>query len=173
METKGDGTFLVPARTMFNFIPSPIGIKGFFYMIIYAHGYKFKSFVFYDERSFGHPGRYEEFKKLKESNGLIFRLEEIKDPEIYSKNFHDLSTGLKFKEDMNYQLVECQIFIDRFPLDKRVPSYILSKGFLYEEMKKFREAAKEYQKVIEKYPNSDAAIKASKDIERLRSWRLL
>ena len=179
LKTKADGTFLIPARTMFNFIPSPIGIKGFFHMIIYAHGYKLKSFVFYDENSFGHPKHYEEFRKLKESKGLIFTLEEIKDPEAFDKNLSEYYSGYSFyryhksKEDLMYELIEYQTFIDRFPSDKRVPSYILSKGSVYEKMKKFREAAEEYQKVIEKYPNSKAAIEASKDIERLRNWRQL
>jgi tetratricopeptide (TPR) repeat protein len=179
LKTRADGTFLIPAHTLFNFIPSPIGIKGFFYMIIYAHGYKLKSFVFYDEASFGHPKSYEEFKKLKESKGLILRLEEIKDPETFDKNLSEYYSGYLFyryyksKEDLMYELIEYQTFIDRFPSDKRVPSYILGKGSVYEKMKKFKEAAKEYQKVIEKYPNSKAAIEASKDIERLRNWRQL
>jgi TolA-binding protein len=42
---------------------------------------------------------------------------------------------------------------------------------VYEELKKYKEASKEYEKVIEKYPNSEAAIRALRNIERLKSIR--
>lgn len=171
LKTKGDGTFLIPARTMINFIPSPIGIKGFFYMVIYAHGYKFKSFVFYDEKSFGHPRSYEEFKNLKESRGLIFRLEEIKDPEIYNKNHYDLFTSLKFKEEVTYELVEYQIFVDRFPTHKKVPGYLLSIGTIYEEMKDKEKAKSQYERIIKNFPDSSGAKEARIRLEKLRNTR--
>lgn len=171
LKTKGDGSFLIPARTMFNFIPSPIGIKGFFYMIIYAHGYKLKNFVFHDEESFGHPKSYEEFKKLGENKILTFKLEEIKDPEIYIKNFHDLPTDLKSKEDMNYQLVECQIFVDRFPTHKKVPGYRLGIGTIYEQMKDKEKAKLQYERIIKDFPESSGAKEAQIRLEKLRRMR--
>lgn len=175
LKTKGDGTFLIPARTMINFIPSPIGIKGFFYMIVYAHGYKFKSFIFYDEKSFGHPRYYEEFKKLKESKGLIFKLEEIKDPETYDKNRYDFNGEYSFnthykesKEDLTYELVDYQTFVERFPTHKKVPGYRLAIGTIYEGMKDKEKAKLQYERIIKDFPDSSGAKEAQMRLEKLK-----
>ena len=174
LKAKGDGTFLIPAHTLFNFIPSPIGKGGTFYMIVYAHGYKFKSFTFYEEKAFGHPRHYEEFKKLGENRVLLFKLEEIKDPETYDKNRYDFNGEYSFnthykesKEDSIYDLVDYQTFVDRFPTHKKIPGYRLAIGTIYEGMKDKGKAKLEYEKIIKDFPDSSGAKEARNRLAKL------
>jgi len=173
-KTKADGTFSIPGRTMINFIPSPIGIGGFFYMIVYTHGYKFKSFTFYEEKAFGHPRHYEEFKKLNENKVLMFKLEKIKDPETYDKNRYDFNGEYSFnthyresKEDLIYDLVDYQTFVDRFPTHKKLPGYRLAIGTIYEGMKNKEKAKLQYERIIKDFPDSSGAKEARKRLEKL------
>jgi hypothetical protein len=174
LKTKDDGAFLIPGRTFINFIPFPIGRGGFFYMIVYAHGYKFKSFTFYEEKAFGHPRHYEEFKKLGENRVLLFKLEEIKDPETYDKNRYDFNGEYSFnthykesKEDSIYDLVDYQTFVDRFPTHKKIPGYRLAIGTIYEGMKDKGKAKLEYEKIIKDFPDSSGAKEARNRLAKL------
>ena len=171
LKAKGDGTFLIPAHTLFNFIPSPIGKGGTFYMIVYAHGYKFKSFIFYERKNFESP-RYDEFEKMNKNKILVLKLEEIKDPETYDKNRYELYTNLEFKkEDISYELVDYQSFVDRFPTHKKVPGYRLSIGTIYEEMGNKEKAKLEYERIIKDFPDSSGAKEARKRLAKLGATR--
>ena len=177
LKTKADGMFLIPARTMINFIPLPIGKGGFFYMIAYAHGYKFKSFTFYEERDFGNS-RYEEFKKLNGNRILTFKLQGIKDPETYDKNRYDFNGEYSFnthykesKEDLIYELVDYQTFVDRFPTHKKGPGYRLAIGTIYEGMKDKEKAKLQYERIIKNFPESSGAKEAQIRLEKLRKMR--
>jgi hypothetical protein len=166
LKTDNKGAFIIPANKITNWVPYPFGQGGSFAMAIFTHGYKVKKFVFNEPQEFHRP-KYNEFQGKKENGTILFKLEEIKDPDTFEKN--DLEIYGFVKEDLNYQLKDYIIFISKFPTDKRVSSYRLGKGTLYEKMKNSELAIKEYEDIIKDFPGTDEAKEAKKRITRLKN----
>ena len=165
LQTSKDGAFMIPAYTVINWVPWPFGQGGTFFMAVYTHGYKCKKFIFYEASGFQMP-KYDEFKEKKEEGTIIFKLDEIKDPETFDKN-HSEIYGL-VDEDLNYLMIEYKFFISKFPDDKRTPGYRLSIGSVYEERGDYEKALMEYRKIIKDFPDSRAVKEASERILKLK-----
>ncbi len=69
LKTKGDGTFLIPAHTLINFIPT--GTGGNFYMFVYSIGYKNLRFDFFDRTDFEGPPRPRFYEFEGVTRGLL------------------------------------------------------------------------------------------------------
>ena len=165
LQTSKDGAFMIPAYTVINWVPWPFGQGGTFFMAVYTHGYKCKKFIFYEASGFQMP-KYEEFKEKKEDGTTIFKLEKMKDPDTFDKNGDEIY-GL-VKEDLSYKLKDYELFVNKFPMDKRVPGYRLSIGSIYEEIGDYDKALMEYRKIIKDFPDSRAAKEASERILKLK-----
>ncbi|MFH1702034.1 MAG: hypothetical protein ABIB41_01210 [Nitrospirota bacterium] len=167
-QTNKDGAFTIPAYTVINWVPWPFGQGGSFFMAIYTHGYKHKKFTFDETSQFQIP-KHDEFKKKKQDGTIIFKLDEMKDPDTFDKNGDEIY-GL-VKEDLSYKLIDYQLFVSKFPMDKRVPGYRLSIGSIYEEIGDYEKALMEYKKIIKDFPDSRAVKEASERILKLKGKR--
>ena len=165
LQTGKDGTFKIPSYMVINYVPWPFGQGGTFFMAIYTHGYKHKKFTFDEASEFQMP-KYDEFKEKKEDGTIIFKLEKMKDPDTFDKN-GDAIYGL-VKEDLSYKLIDYQLFVSKFPTDKRVPGYRLSIGSIHEEIGDYEKALMEYEKIIKDFPDSRAVKEASERILKLK-----
>jgi tetratricopeptide (TPR) repeat protein len=166
LKTNNNGAFVIPDYKVTNWVPYPFGQGGSFGMAVFTHGYKVEKFVFHESQEFQRP-KYDEFKERKEGGAIIFKLEEIKDPDTFDKNDSEIYGFVK--EDLNYQLKDYQIFITKFPIDKRVSGYRLGIGTVYEKMGKPIEAISEYEKIIKEYPGSEEEKEAKERIAKLKN----
>ena len=160
LRTKEDGTFRIPAFTLVNPIPYPFGQGGTFYMIVYAHGYRFKDFIFYTTQDFKKI-RYKEFERNIEKIKVKVELNKLKFEEEYWKNLQELDV-----KDPDFDLEEYRLFIKKYPKSKYTPLAQYYIGYIYEdEIGNYKKAIEEYKKVIKKYPNTKAAKAARRHLE--------
>ncbi|NWF52075.1 MAG: hypothetical protein HXY47_03230, partial [Nitrospirae bacterium] len=80
LKTDNKGAFIIPSNKVTNWVPYPFGQGGSFAMAIFTHGYKVKKFIFNEPQEFQRP-KYNEFEEQKENGTILFKLEEIKDPD--------------------------------------------------------------------------------------------
>lgn len=114
LKIKTDGSFLIPAHTLFNLIPSPIGIGGYFYMFVYSIGHKNLEFGFFDRTDFEGPPRprFQEFEGITRGERLVLKMSKIEDPKSFVKN-----AGEAFRTarpDKEFELREDRFFVERF-----------------------------------------------------------
>lgn len=164
LKTDSNGSFIIPSYKVINWTPYPFGQGGNFAMAIFTHGYKVKKFVFHESQEFLRS-KYSEFNERKEDGTILFKLEEIKDPDTFYKNDDEIY-GL-FEKDLNYLITEYQIFIEKFPKDKHVPGYLLSIGSMYEEKGDYEKALNAYREILENFPESSTVDEANRRIKKL------
>ena len=124
LKIKADGTFLIPAHTLFNFIPSPIGIGGYFYVFVYSVGYKNLRFDFFDRTDFEGPPRprFREFEGLTQGKRLVLKMSKIEDPKTFIKNAGEVFRTAR--PDKRFELKEDQHFVERFGKERWSDEYI-------------------------------------------------
>jgi hypothetical protein len=155
LKTSPDGTFLIPAHTLFNFIPSPIGIGGDFYTFVYSIGYKNAIFDFFEAKDFEGPPkpRYIEFDGVTRSKTVVLKLENIKDPELFIKNRREVSSRIQKGED--FRLKEDQFFVERFGKKRwndRNIQYELADA--YYRLSDYKSALRKLDEILEIDPTS-------------------
>jgi hypothetical protein len=153
LKAKGDGTFLIPAHTLFNFIPSPIGIGGDFYMIVYAIGYKNLIFDFFDAEDFEGPPRprYIEFEGVTKGKRVGLKMSKIEDPKTFIKNRGELSS--KIDKDDDYRRKEDQCFVWRFGQQKWNDENIqYDLAETYYRLEDYKSALKKLDEILEMDP---------------------
>jgi tetratricopeptide (TPR) repeat protein len=151
MKTKDDGTFLIPARTLINFIPSPIGIGGDFHLFVYSIGYKNLIFDFFDKEDF--ERRYQGFENVVEGKEVIFRMSRIKDPEPFIKNRREVSSNIQ--KDKEFKLKEDQFLVEKFGKQRwndRNIQYELAEA--YYRLGDYKLALRKLDEILEIEPNS-------------------
>lgn len=161
LRTKEDGVFGIPSYNLINPVPYPFGQGGTFYVVVYAHSYKYKSFTFHESENFEKP-KYEEFK-IEVKEGIKIKLEEIKNDETY---FFQIGKNL-LETGEDYYLKDMRFFIDKFSNSKwcaTIQNYIAQ---YYENKEDYSNAIKEYEILIKKYPDSGFVPYAQKAIERI------
>jgi hypothetical protein len=114
LKTKADGTFFVPGHTLFNFIPSPIGIGGYFYMFVYSIGHKNLEFDFFGRTDFEGPPRprFHEFAGITKGERLVLKMPKVEDPKAFIKYRGEVSSKIDKGDD--YRRKEDQFFVEKF-----------------------------------------------------------
>jgi FimV-like protein len=151
LKTKRDGTFVVSPYSLVNFIPYPFGQGGSFYMIVYAHDYKYKSFTFYETENFDKP-KYEEFQKKLIENKLRLKLSKIKDPEVFVKNRGDIYSYVEVDQD--YIFEEDKLFVEKFGKQKWNKNIQYELAEAYYRIGDYKSAIKKLEEIIEDNPNA-------------------
>jgi tetratricopeptide (TPR) repeat protein len=130
-------------------------------MVVYAHGYKNKSFTFNETSNFERPG-YEEFKSIDQV--VKIRSREIKNAVEYWENIKDLDV-----KDPFFDLEDYKYFIEKYPNNKNTPRAQYYIGYTYEEeIKDHKKAIVEYEKVLRNYPGTDSAKSAEERLMLLK-----
>jgi hypothetical protein len=153
LKTKTDGSFLIPAHTLFNFIPSPIGIGGDFYMFVYAIGYKNLIFDFFNEEDFEGPPkpRYIEFEGVSKGKQVILRTSEILDPKTFIKNGGEVFRTAR--PDKEFELKEDRLFVERFGEQKWTKTFIQYElAEAYYRLGDYESALKKLDEILETNP---------------------
>jgi tetratricopeptide (TPR) repeat protein len=151
LKTKEDGTFVISPYRLVNFIPHPFGQGGAFYMIVYAHDYKYKSFSFHEIENFDNP-KYEEFQKKLTENKLMLKLAKIKNPESFIENRGDIYSYVDVDQD--YIFEEDKLFVEKFGKQKWNKNIQYELAEAYYRIGDYKSAMKKLKEIIEDNPNA-------------------
>lgn len=162
LKTDSEGKFVIPSYALINYAPYPLGQGGNFLVVVYAHGYKFKQFEFYDQTDIKSP-RYEEF--IITNNQIKLKLTELINEKQYWENIRELDIN-----DPHYDIEDYNIYISKYPNSANIPRAKYYIGYTYEdELKDYDNAIKEFEQVIKTYPKSDAASSSKQRILYLKN----
>lgn len=151
LKTKEDGTFLIRAHTLFNFIPSPIGQGGDFVTVVYANGYKCSRFFFFKESDFERTNR-KEFEGVTTGKKGFFKMSKIKDPKAFVQNRRDVFSFAD-EWDKDYWRKEDQLFLERFGNQKWNDENIQYElAETYYRMSDYKSALRKLDEILEMNP---------------------
>lgn len=165
LKADQEGRFTMPSNLVINFIPYPLGQGGYWSFSVYAHEYFRKSYG-YESREQIARASDREFKDKYKDGRIIFRLSKISDPDSFDKNFSEIFSAIE--KDIDYQLIDLQIFVKQYPDNKRVSGYRLGIGGIHQEKSDYEKALIEYEAVIKEFPNSSAAKEAQEGIKNIK-----
>jgi hypothetical protein len=161
IQTKADGSFAIPAYTLRNYKPYPFGQGGSFYIFIYVHGYMYKSFTFYETKSFERPG-YQELEYIGNSIKSRIDLQIIKNEIEFDRNM----TRIKDINDFHFAIDEYRQFSEMFPNSKKIPAIHLHIAHIYwSELNDFKSALSEYELFTKNYPDYELDDVTKMEIE--------
>ena len=161
------GQFRIPEYRISNPAPYPFGQGGHWSLNVYAHEYYHQSYGFDSAKELDRA-KYAQFKNQNDSGQVVFGLRKIDGADSFAKNYSAIYDWADKANEFDYRLADIEIFIDRYQSDKRVPDYMFSMGFAYEETGNIEKALSKYDSLLKKYPHSRQATLARERIDKLK-----
>lgn len=190
-ETGKDGSFKIPAYRRFKLFAPRLYERE---ILVYAHGYKAldlsKSVNFLGRSKKELLFNYEieakdEVKTGLLEEGTIIELSSLKTAEEWWKEIEHYNCGSESLEENKWDVEECELFVRKFPDSPFAPKALLNSAYIYytqvtkakvigEEVTEVVDeenanlAIKQFQKVIEQYPNTAEADQARYSIQSIK-----
>ena len=152
LKTDTSGKFRIPSRWLINFVPWPFGQGGSFGIVVYTHGYQYKSFYFHESSEFKFP-KYEEFAEINRGKEVIIKLYKLEDnPEAFLKNKSDIYSYIK--DDNEYLEEEDKLFVKKYGKQKWNKNIQYELAEAYYRLGDYSSALRKLEEIIKRNPNA-------------------
>jgi hypothetical protein len=176
-QSTDKGDFMIPAyrRLIFPFFQAYDRQDIF----VYAHGYKPEIIKRYpDGKARLSLSGYPDKEVGVSSSSTTIRLKPLQIDEEWISNIRFLESGQfglknEIPKGIEFLVKDCEIFVERFPSSPFAPGILLKSAQIYQGIRrdypKYNDLAiRQYQKVIERFPQSKEANNAERSIQYIK-----